>query len=293
MNAPYAVVGASGNTGGATLRALLDAGAAARAVVRDPARGERWAARGAQVAVADLADAASLAKAFEGAAGAFVLNPPAYAMPDMFSHAELLANNIAEACTRARLPRLVVLSSVGAHLAAGHGNIRTNSIFERVLGKLDCPVVFLRPAYFMENWAWVAAAAIHEGVLPSFLAPADRRIAMVSATDIGATAARALRDTSSSGLIELEGPRPCSPDDAAAAFAAALGRPVKAVVVPEAEWAPTLARGGFTPRTIAAWMEMFRGFNAGTIGFEKANAAVAQGSTGIADAVRAIVGKQD
>ena len=139
MNEVFAVVGASGNTGGATLAALLEQGAAVRAVVRDPAKGERWKARGAQVAVADLADVASLARAFDGAAGAFVLNPPAYAMPDMFAHAEMLAANIAEACARARLPRLVVLSSVGAHLASGHGNIRTNSIFERVLGKPRLP----------------------------------------------------------------------------------------------------------------------------------------------------------
>lgn len=291
MNAVFAIVGVSGNTGGATASALLDGGAAVRAVVREAAKGERWAARGAEVAVADLTDASSLARAFEGVTGVFALNPPAYAMPDMFSHAELLANNIAEACTRARVSRLVVLSSIGAHLAAGHGNIRTNSIFERVLGNLDSSVVFLRPAYFMENWAWVAGAARHEGVLPSFLAPTSRPIAMVSAADIGTTAAQALRDATANGVIELEGPQAYSPDDAASAFASALGRPVKAIPVPEAEWAPTLAKGGFTPRTIDAWSEMFRGFNDGTIGFEKKTAPSVQGSTSIAAAVRAIVAR--
>jgi len=291
MNGMFAVVGASGSTGGATARALLDGGATVRAVVRDPAKGEPWAALGAQVAVADLTDASSLARAFEGVAGAFVLNPPAYAMPDMFSHAERLANNIAEACTRTRLPRLVVLSSIGAHLAAGHGNIRTNSIFERVLDSLDCPVAFLRPAYFMENWAWVAGAARHEGVLPSFLAPTGRGIAMVSAADIGTTAARALRDTAMNGVIELEGPRNCSPDDAAAAFAAALGRPVKSIAVPEAEWPATLAKGGFSARTIDSWVELFRGFNDGTIAFEAKAAPPLRGTTSITDAVRAIAAR--
>ena len=93
-------------------------------------------------------------------------------------------------------------------------------------------------------------------------------------------------------MIELEGPRPCSPDDAAAAFAAALGRPVKAIVVPEAEWAPTLAKGGFSPRTIDSWIELFRGFNDGTIAFERKSAPPLRGSVSIEDAVRAIVGKQ-
>ncbi len=77
------------------------------------------------------------------------------------------------------------------------------------------------------------------------------------------------------GVVELEGPQAYSPDDAASAFAAALGRPVKAIAVPEADWAPTLAKGGFTPRTIDAWSEMFRGFNDGTIAFETKSAPAA------------------
>lgn len=288
----FAIVGASGNTGAATAAALLERGAAVRAVVRDPAKGERWAARGAQVAVADLADVASLARAFEGVKGAFVLNPPAYTLPDPFARAGLLAASIAAAARAARLPKLVVLSSVGAHLASGNGLIRTNGLFERELGRLDCPVVFLRPAYFMENWAWVAAAAANDGVLPGFLSPTDRALPMIAAADIGAAAARALLDGSRRGVIELEGPRPYSPDDAAIAFAAALGRPVSAIAVPEAGWAPSLAPGGFSPRTIEAWIEMFRGFNSGAIGFEKKSSPPLRGSVPIAAAIRAIAERQ-
>jgi uncharacterized protein YbjT (DUF2867 family) len=256
----YAVVGASGNTGGATARALLSAEAAVRAVVRDAARAEALKAKGAEVAVADLDDVDSLARAFEGARAAYVLNPPAYADPDLFARARSLAGNIAEAVRRAGLARLVVLSSMGAHLEAGSGNIGTNRIFERALGALACETVFLRPAYFMENWAWVAPVA-----------------------------AQALRDASLSGVIQLEGPSPCSADDAARAFAAALGRPVAAVPVPEEEWGPNLEKSGFTPRTIAAWVEMFRGFNSGAIGFEARGTPPLRGTVSLDEAVRAIV----
>ena len=285
----YAIFGVSGNTGGATARALVADGAAVRAVVRDPVKGEPWKALGAQVAVADLDDIGSLVRAFEGARAAYVLNPPAYTVPDLFARAGTLAANIAEAARRSRLPRLVVLSSMGAHLAAGSGNIGTNRTFERVLGGLDCAVVFLRPAYFMENWAWVAPVAARAGVLPSFLLPTDRAIPMVSAADIGALAARALRDETMRGVVELEGPQPYSAADAAAAFTAALGKPVSAVPVPEAEWAPNLEKSGFSPRTIEAWIEMFRGFNSGVIGFEARASAPLRGRVTIDEAVRAIV----
>jgi uncharacterized protein YbjT (DUF2867 family) len=231
----------------------------------------------------------ALAKAFDGVRAAFVLNPPAYASPDLFARAEAIAANIAQAVTQSRPAKLVVLSSLGAHLDTGTGNIGTNRIFERVLGRLRCPVVFLRPAYFMENWAWVAPVAAQAGVLPSFLLPTSRRIPMVAVADIGALAARAMLDDGMTGVIQLEGPASCSADDAAAAFAAVLGRPVVAVPVPEAEWPPNLQKSGFSPRTIEAWVEMFRGFNSGAIGFEARDSAPLRGSVSIGEAVRAIV----
>jgi uncharacterized protein YbjT (DUF2867 family) len=267
----------------------MERGAAVRAVVRDPAKGESWKTRGAEVAVADLDDVSSLARAFEGVDAAYVLNPPAYTLPDLFARAETVAANIAQAVRSARLPRLVVLSSIGAHLASGTGNIRTNRILELVLGRLECPVTFLRPAYFMENWAWVAQVAAQGGVLPSFLSPTGRGIPMVSSSDIGAAAARALLDAGVNGVIELEGPRACSPDDVASAFTQALGRPVNANAVPEAEWTPTLEQSGFSPRTIESWIEMFRGFNGGLIAFEARTSAPVRGGTTIEKAVRAIV----
>lgn len=288
----YAVVGASGNTGGATARALLSSGAAVRAVVRDASRAQALKDLGAEVSIADLDDAASLARAFEGARAAYVLNPPAYADPDLFARARSVAGNVAEAVRRSGLPRLVVLSSMGAHLESGSGNIGTNRVFERTLGALACETVFLRPAYFMENWAWVAPVAAQAGVLPSFLLPTDRPVPMVAAADIGTLAARALRDASLSGVIELEGPRPRSADDAARAFAAALGRPVAAVPVPEEEWVPNLEKSGFTPRTIAAWVEMFRGFNSGAIGFEARGTPPMRGTVSLEEVVRAIVDRR-
>lgn len=287
----YAVIGASGNTGGATARALLESGAAVRAIVREASRAQALEAQGATVAVADLDDAASLARAFEGARAAYVLNPPAYAAPDLFARAQFLADNIAEAVRRSGVPRLVVLSSMGAHLEAGSGNIGTNRIFERTLGGLDGETVFLRPAYFMENWAWVAPVAAQAGVLPSFLLPTSRPIPMVAAADIGAVAARAMTDAGRRGVIQLEGPAPCSADDAAAAFTAALGKPVTAVPVPENEWVANLERSGFAARTIAAWIEMFRGFNSGAVGFGGRGTPPLRGSVTIAEAVRAIVAR--
>jgi uncharacterized protein YbjT (DUF2867 family) len=265
----YVVAGATGNTGGAVARTLAARRVPLRVIVRARAKGERWAARGADVAVADLRDAAALAKAFAGATAAYVLNPPAYTMDDLFAQAEAIADAVGQAARSAGLRRLVALSSVGAHLSSGHGNIRTNTIFDARLASVDGAITFVRPAYFMQNWAAVARAAAQDGVLPSFLAPLDRAIPMVSTADVGRVAAEAMLDGATGRcVIELAGPRPYAPTDAAAAFTKALGRPVTAIAVPEAQWPAALAQAHFSPRTIESWVELFRGFNSGLIGFE-------------------------
>ena len=288
--AVHAVLGVSGNTGGATARALLARGARLRAVVRDPRRGAPWSARGADVVVADLADPGALAAAWEGADAAYVLNPPAYASPDLFARAEALAGSVLAAARATRLRRLVVLSSIGAHLPSGTGNIATNHTFERVLGALDGAVTFLRPAYFMENWAWVGTLAAAQGVLPSFLSPADRAIPMVSVADIGETAADVMQAAGPGPrIVEIAGPAACSPSDAAAAFAQALGRPVTAAAVPDQQWAAALEAWRFSPRTIASWIELFHGFNTGHIRFEGGAAVRVIGHTPLREAIRRLV----
>jgi uncharacterized protein YbjT (DUF2867 family) len=273
----HVVFGATGNTGSAVATALLDAAQAVRVVVRVAQRAAAWPARGAEVVAADLADWPSVARAFAGAAAAYVLNPPAYCEPDLFERAERVAASIARAARAARLPRRVVLSSMGAHLGAGSGIIATNRRFEQVLVDAARAVTFVRPAYFMQNWSWVADVAARDGVLPSFLGPTARAIAMVSTEDVGRMAAALMLDgRGAEAVVELEGPCACSPDDAARAFAHALGRPVKAVAVPRPDWPRALEASRFAPRTIEAWSEMFDGFNSGSIGFERP-AAVRRG----------------
>jgi len=263
----YVVAGVTGNTGGAVARVLLARRAPVRVIVRDESKGEPWAQRGAEVAVADLRDPVTLARAFRGARGVYVLNPPAYTADDLFARATETAEAVAQAIEASGVERLVALSSIGAQLSRGHGNIRTNTLFDARLARLPITVSFVRPAYFMQNWGAVARAAITDGVLPSFLAPLDRAIPMVSTEDVGRVAAEALLAAIPPRVIELAGPTTYAPVDAAAAFARALARDVVPIVVAEAQWPEVLTRTGFSERTIGSWVELFRGFNDGTITF--------------------------
>ncbi|MEQ9447670.1 MAG: NAD(P)H-binding protein, partial [Rhodospirillaceae bacterium] len=72
----FVVSGATGNTGSIVAQTLIDQGQPVRVIVRSEAKGEPWEAKGAEVAVADLMDAGAVAKALDGATGAYFLLPP-------------------------------------------------------------------------------------------------------------------------------------------------------------------------------------------------------------------------
>jgi uncharacterized protein YbjT (DUF2867 family) len=259
---PYAVFGVTGRTGAAAADALLRAGQPVRVVVRDPAQGRQWAERGAAIALADLTDPDALTTALSGIQGAYVVSPQQYGRTDLFEHADRIAATTARAAAAARVPRLVALSSVGADRETRTGWIGMNRMFEQHLAASGVPVVFLRAAYFMENWMPLVGHAMRSGTLPTFLAPPERAIPMVATADVGRAAAALLQEGwTGQRIVTLAGPADYAPDDVAASVAAALGKPVDVAVVPEAQWPDALADAGFSTAALAGFIEMTRGLN--------------------------------
>ena len=286
----YAVAGVTGQTGAAVARALLEAGAPVRVIVRRADAGAPWRAQGAAVAVADLADAAALTSALAGTQGAYLLNPPRYVLADPFAEAQRVGAAFAEAIAASRVPRVVVLSSVGAHQPAGTGVIGTTRRIEQALAAVAAPVVFLRASYFFENWTNVLPAARGDGVLPAFLTPLDRSVPMVPVADIAAAVVGLLRGAPWTGhrVVELAS-FDASPTDVAAALAGALGKPVNPIAVPHDQWKGILQGAGFRGEIAAAFVAMYDGINAGVVAAQPGTERVRGGSS-LADAARALVG---
>src|SRR5580698_3084379 len=103
----YAITGITGTVGTAVASALLAAGERVRAVVREATKGEPWAARGCEVAVATMEDEAALARAFEGASGVFILPPPEFDPEPGFPDARAVIAAVAGALQRATPGRVV------------------------------------------------------------------------------------------------------------------------------------------------------------------------------------------
>lgn len=271
---PYAVFGVTGRTGAAAAGALLRSGHPVRVVVRDPAQGRAWADRGAEIAVADLTDLVSMTKALKRVQGAYVLSPQQYKRENLFECAELIAGITARAAVAAEVPRLVALSSVGADRESGTGWIGMNRMFEQHLGRTGIPAIFLRAAYFMENWLPLVGYAARNGTLPTFLAPPQRSIPMVATADVGSAAAALLREEwTGTRIVTLAGPRDYSPNDVAAILSATLGKPVDLAVLPETEWPKALADAQFSKAALAGFTEMTRALNSSHIDIKSDPAA--------------------
>lgn len=264
----YVIAGVTGNTGRVAAQALLDAGEKVRVVVRDAAKGAAWAAKGAEVAVADLGDVSALSAALAGAAGAYLLLPPNLTTGDFRAYQARTGAAIVEAVGRAAVPHVVLLSSVGAQHPSGTGPIAGLHPVEKGLAALQgTRTTAIRAAYFMENLGG-SLGMLEQGILPSFT-PTDLAFDMIATRDIGLVAARALREGAQRfEVIELSAAKSYSMDDAAALLSSLTGRAVKAQQFPLDAMVPTLTGFGLPADVAELYREMTDGIIQGRVAFE-------------------------
>lgn len=263
----FVIAGVSGNTGSVVADRLLAAGRKVRVVVRDAAKGAPWAARGAEVAVADLADADALAAALTGAEGAYLLVPPNPGAPDFPAYQKRLIDAIVTAVDRAKPGHVAFLSSVGAHLPAGTGPILALHHAEPRLAAVAPNVTFVRAGFFMENWGG-SLGALAQGIFPSFYT-LDRPIDHVATADIGRVVAEALlAGGQGRRVIELAGPVAQTPVEVGAVVSGLVGKALPVVPAPIEALVPTFTSFGMSTSVAGLYEEMTRSMNAGTLVYE-------------------------
>jgi len=282
----FAVTGITGKVGAAVARSLLAAGQPVRAVIRDRGKSAPWARLGCDIAVAELEDIGALTTAFAGTAGVFALLPPVFDPAPGFPEAIRHIRSLSAALASTKPGRVVALSTIGAD-ATRPNLLNVLGRLEEALGSLPMPVTFLRAAWFMENAAWDIAAA-KSGLIQSYLQPLDRAVPMISAEDVGRAAAALLQERwDGKRVVELESRQRVSPNALAAAFAEALGTPVRVEAVPRDQWEAVFRAQGMkypTPR-----MQMIDGFNAGWIDFPDRGAHARKGSIDINQAIATLI----
>ena len=205
---PIAVVGATGLQGGATARALLGANAPVRALARrtDSAAARALTELGADLVAADLDDPESLRAAFTGVDAVFAMTTPGH---DQRTDLEVRHGHaIADAAAAAGVPHLVYSSVGGAERHTGIPHFDSKRDVEEYLVARGLSTTFVRPVFFMDNFAEFTTPTMEDGTLVVRLPlPPGIPLQMITAEDIGAVAAAAALDPDRvpGGSIEIAG----------------------------------------------------------------------------------------
>lgn len=249
------VSGASGQVGSAVASALLAAGREVKVLSRSATHGQRWASQGAQVAIGDLTDSAFLERALQGASGFFVLQPPEYS-DGFLERQRVFANNVAQAVAAAKPDKVVLLSSLGAHLPSGTGPIQGLYGLERALRESGAPLTSFRSCYFQDNIKNLLPVVRQSKTLPVFAPAPNRAFPQVSTQALGQIIAAGLLTPTTDQVIDVLGPL-TSHQDVAQALELALDTTIDVVEVPRAAWANALMKAGRSPEIAALLVEMY------------------------------------
>lgn len=246
------VTGSLGNIGRPLTQKLLAAGHRVTVVSSQASKKEAITALGATPAIGSITDVDFLSNAFTGADAVFIMIPPNFAATDYGAYTAASGNNYLQAVRNAGVRKVVLLSSIGAHLASGTGPISGLHGVEQLFNQLiDVSVTILRPGFFYTNFYGNMNMIRHMNILGSNNGAAQNLL-MVHPADIADAAAAALQEDSKGNRIEYV----ISDEQTNASIATVLGSAIGKPDLPWVEFSDEDALNGMLqaglPQPIAA-----------------------------------------
>jgi uncharacterized protein YbjT (DUF2867 family) len=178
------VAGATGNQGGAVVRALLTRGHQVRALTRNSASpaANRLRERGVEIAVGDFGDHDSLVRAARGADAVYAMSTP-YEQGAENETAQGIT--ITDAVKAAGVAHFIYSSVASANRSTGIRHFDGKYAVEKHLQASGVPYTIVAPVFFMENvlQPWMLSG-LRQGKLAMAL-PASRALQEIAVADIG------------------------------------------------------------------------------------------------------------
>ncbi|MCP2340605.1 NAD(P)H-binding protein [Actinomadura rupiterrae] len=235
----------TGQIGRQLLDLLLDADAAVRVIVRDPARLPARVRENAEIVQGSHSDKDVLTKALTGADSVFWLVPPDRTAPSIEDHFDEFTRPFCEAITETGVARVVAVSSLGRGVAKNAGHISVSLAMDEAIEATGVHYRSLELPGFMDNMLWNIPSIKAAGMFTSTVTP-DRKQPAVATRDIAAVAARLLLDASWDGRqgVPTVGPEDLSAEDMARIMSEVLERPVRFQQISPEEHKAALMRYG-------------------------------------------------
>ena len=244
------VYGATGQQGGPVARRLLEEGRRIRVLTRNADHAESLSEAGAEIAVGDLEDPASLEAAGKGANKVFFHVPLGFEIDVGVAY----GRNAIDAAASAGIELFVFDTSFP--VPSEPTDVVANEIrrlVQEYLQSSGIPHIIIRPTFYIENYSGPFTAPediVQQGILRYPPLPRDMRVSWISLEDVGALAVEALKRPELAGSVfNVGGPEALTGDEIAERFAAILDRPIN-----------------YTPFSLEQYEQMVNGFLGEPIG---------------------------
>ena len=237
-----AVTGATGALGRAIVEDLLTRVPATTIIasVRDLAKASDFAARGVHVRQADFADAASIARAFEGATKVLIVSLPLPTRIAVPQHRAAI-----EAARAAGAGRILYTSQMGADPRSAFPPMHTHAATEDILRDCGVPFTSLRNGFYAGSALQMFGHGLRAGELA---APEDGPVAWTTHADLAKAAAIAMTSDALDGMTApLTAPDALTLEELAKIASELTGRPVRRVVVSADAYRNALLANGRPP----------------------------------------------
>jgi uncharacterized protein YbjT (DUF2867 family) len=223
----YVITGGAGNISKPIVEGLLAKNHTVTAVSRNEKNIASLVSAGAKAAIGSVEDLGFVTNTFNGADAVYLIIPPNFAATDWFAYQQKVADNYVAAIVNAGVQKVVVLSSIGAHMGKGAGPVDALGYLERKLEALDnVNALFLRPSYFMYNLLNMIPLIKNMDIMGSNFGNTEEKLALVHTKDIAAVAVEELNTLGFTGksVRYIVGDEK-HPSEIAALLSEAIGKP--------------------------------------------------------------------
>jgi uncharacterized protein YbjT (DUF2867 family) len=258
--------GSLGNVAKPLVKKLIAAGHEVTVITTKAERKDEIETLGAVAAVGSISDATFLSRAFEGADAVYTMLPPAMGTTNLIQNIADAGQAYAQAIKAAGVPRVVLLSSVGADKADGTGPVqgvhRVEDIFKQLSG---VNVTVLRSGFFYFNFLKDIPLIKDRNIFGNNYSGEDK-LALTHPEDIAAAAAEELQGEGNGFEIKYIVSDISTGNEIASLLGPAIGKPeLTWTAIPDEQLKQGLLSAGLPPELAGLITELGQAVKAGII----------------------------
>lgn len=233
------LTGSLGNIGKPLTGLLVAAGHQVTVISSKGERSSEIEKLGAVAAIGSIQDAEFLTQTFRGADAVYLMEAwegigSLFDQDiDFLSEFKKIARQYVKAVQESGIKKIIHLSSIGAHSAAGTGSLLVHHHVEQILQTLpeEVSIKFMRPVGFFSNlYRWLPMIQSQGKIIQSY--GGGRKEPWVSPDDIAAVIAAEMEKPFRGRTVRYIASDEVSPDEIAAALGQSIGRDLKWEVIP-------------------------------------------------------------